>query len=150
MKTIAEALLLLHEKLNPLTGDWMIIGTASLYLSGYPVEPNDIDILCDGNTAVAIAELLNDYKVETQVKPNDKFRSVFGEYDLEGFKVEVMGNLEVNTADGWILLHDHIANPQAVLLLNKTFIVPAKEDQRRIYSLFNREKDEPILLMLSQ
>jgi len=148
MNRIDETLLLLHEKLSSLTGGWMIIGTASLYLSEYPVEPNDIDILTDIDTAKTIAGLLDSYKVETQVKPNDKFRSAFSEYDINGFKVEVMGNLEVNARDGWVLLSDQIANAQTVLLLNKTFTVPAKEDQRRIYTLFNRAKDEPVLQLL--
>lgn len=148
MNNIDTILALLHPQLLPVTGNWMIIGTASLYLAGYPVTPNDIDILCDSTSAVAISDLLADYKVDTGVRPNQKFRSVFSEYNFNGFTVEVMGNLEVNTADGWVLLRDHILQPQTVLFNGKTFVVPSKQDQIAIYTLFNRAKDEAVLQML--
>jgi len=47
MSKIDDILPALHEVLNCVKGDWMIIGTSSLYLSGHSVAPNDIDILAD-------------------------------------------------------------------------------------------------------
>ena len=148
MKEIDQALLALYDLLNPIKGSWIIIGTSSLYLSGYPVAPNDIDILTDAATATEIEQVLTGYKIETQVKPNEKFRSVFSQYILNKFSIEVMGSLEVNTADGWVLLRDQINNPQNVLLKGKAFIVPSKSDQIAIYNLFDRGKDVPVLEML--
>ncbi len=126
----------------------MIIGTSSLYLSDYPVKPNDIDILTDAATAKEIEQLLVAYKVDSLVKPNEKFRSVFSQYKLNSFIIEMMGNLEVNTADGWILLRDQIINNQTVLLNGNAFTIPSKADQIAIYTLFNRDKDLPVLKML--
>ena len=126
----------------------MIIGTASLYLSGYPVSPNDLDILTDANAAKEIEQALAAYKVETEVKPNNQFRSIFSEYLVSDLKIEVMGDLEVNTPHGWVLLMDHITDPQFITFAGETFKVPGKADQLRIYTLFNREKDQVILQML--
>jgi len=149
MKEIDLALALLHNKLNPVKGDWMIIGTSSLFLSGYPVLPNDIDILTDAATAKEIEQLLAGYKVDSPVKPNEKFRSVFGQYNLNNFNIEVMANLEVNTANGWVLLRDKIMNTQTVLFNDKAFPVPSKADQIVIYTLFNRDKDKKTLKLLN-
>ncbi len=128
----------------------MIIGTSSLYLSGYPVIPNDLDILTDASTAKEIEQALAAYKVETEVKPNNQFRSIFSEYLVNGLKIEVMGDLEVNTPHGWILLMDQITEPQLVTFAGKAFKVPGKADQLRIYQLFNRDKDQPILQLLRE
>jgi len=148
MNEIDRALMALHDLLNPVKVDWMIIGTSSLYITGYPVVPNDIDILTDAATAKEIEQLLADYRVASQVKPNEKFRSVFSQYNLNNFNIEVMGDLEVNTPDGWVLLRDQILNPQTVLFNGKAFIVPSKADQIAVYTLFNRAKDQPVLSML--
>jgi hypothetical protein len=145
---IDDALLLLHQQLAGIKGDWMIIGTASLYLAGYPVNPNDIDILCDAVTAKEIEFLLNDYRVATDVKANQKFRSVFSRYNLAGFTIEVMGNLEVNTANGWVLLREHIGATEKVLFNGLTFVLPVQKSQIAIYTLFDRDKDKRTLQLL--
>jgi hypothetical protein len=149
MKEIDLPLVALYDLLNPIKGDWMIIGTSSLYLSGYPVEPNDIDILTDAITAKEIEQLLAGYKVGSQVKPNEKFRSVFSQYNLNNFNIEVMANLEINTANGWVLLRDQIMNTQTALFNGKAFTVPSKADQIAIYTLFDRDKDQKTLMLLN-
>lgn len=126
----------------------MIIGTSSLYLSGYPVVPNDIDILTDAVTAKQIEQALTAYKVATQVKPNEKFRSAFSKYRLHNFDVELMGNLEVNTANGWVGLRDVIKKVTIAHCHDRAFKIPSYGDQLHIYTLFNRIKDGPILFML--
>ncbi|WP_448701786.1 nucleotidyltransferase domain-containing protein [Mucilaginibacter sp. AW1-3] len=149
MSTINNILVQLAQKLATIKGNWMLIGTASLYLAGYPVVPNDIDILTDAATAKEIEQLLAAYNVASQVKPSQKFRSVFSQYIFYGFSIEVMGDLEVNSADGWVLLSDQVVNPQTVVFQANVFTVPSKQDQIAIYTLFNRAKDEPVLQMLA-
>jgi len=149
MKEIDQALTFLHDKLSSVKGDWMIIGTSSLYLSGYPVEPNDVDILTDAGIAQEIERLLNGYKVDSQVTSSEKFRSVFSQYNLNGFSIEVMGDLEVNTAAGWVLLRDQIVNTQSIFFNGNAFTVPSKTDQIAIYTLFNRNKDQKTLTLLN-
>jgi hypothetical protein len=148
MNKVDQALAAIHNLLNPVKGDWLIIGTSSLYLSGYPVAPNDIDILTDAITAEEIEQMLAGYKVESGVRPNEKFRSVFSQYMLNDFSIEIMGNLEVNTAAGWVLLRNEIVHTQTVLFNGNAFTVPSRADQIAMYTLFNRTKDQPVLQML--
>jgi len=150
MTGVDQALLTLHDLLKPIKGDWMVIGTSSLYLAGCPVVPNDIDILCDVITAREIECLLAGYKIDSQVKPNDKFRSIFSQYNCTGFSVEVMGDLKVNTPEGWIKLLGVIKKVIITHYAGKAFKTPSLSDQLRIYALFNRAKDAPILQMLSK
>lgn len=148
MTKFSQALLLLHYQLIPVKGDWMIIGTTSLYLAGYPVEPNDIDVLTDTSSAKEIERLLAEYRVDSDIVANEKFRSRFSKYIIDGFNIEVMGDLEVNTAAGWVLLRDRIINPHVILFNQKTFTIPSKADQVTIYTLFGRSKDQKTLNML--
>jgi len=148
MSKIDDILPALHEVLNCVKGDWMIIGTSSLYLSGHSVAPNDIDILADKATTAEIEAVLASYRVDTDVRANEKFRSRFSKYNFQGFDIEVMGDLEVNTVTGWVLLRDQISDPQSVLFNGKSFVVPSKQDQIAIYTLFNRVKDDPVLRVL--
>jgi len=149
MTKIDEALILLHQKLVAVKGDWMIIGTTSLYLSGQAVEPNDIDVLTDTVTAKEMEQLLSKYRVDSDIAPGEKFRSRFSKYDMDGFNVEVMGDLEVNTTAGWLLLRGEIVNPEIIFFNGATFNVPSKTDQLTIYTLFNRGKDQKVLKLLA-
>ncbi|RKR81198.1 hypothetical protein BDD43_1343 [Mucilaginibacter gracilis] len=90
----------LHHLLYPINRPWFVIGTTSLMLTGYPVEPNDIDILTDKQTAEAIDAILNSFKVPVELKDEGKFRSAFSRYLMSGVSVELMGNLQVATAGG--------------------------------------------------
>jgi len=50
----------------------MIIGTTSLYLQGYPVEPNDIDILCGPEAVKSIENALSPYHLPFTEEVNRK------------------------------------------------------------------------------
>ncbi|OCX50566.1 hypothetical protein BEL04_22585 [Mucilaginibacter sp. PPCGB 2223] len=149
MTKIDNILSRLHDALRPVKGEWMIIGTSSLYMAGFSVQPNDIDILADIETTKEIEAALAVYRVETQVRPSEKFRSRFSQYVFDGFNIEVMGGLKVNSFDGWLLLRENIPATEVVFLNQKPFIVPAKESQIAIYTLFDRAKDKSTLQMLT-
>jgi hypothetical protein len=147
--TITHTLQTIHQLLSPVKHEWIIIGTASLYLQGYTVEPNDIDILCSTEAAVAIENALSPYKIEfTSPVSRNKFRSVYSRYIIEETLVELMGDLQINTQDGWITLPERIQKTEEVILEGAIFKVPSKADQHMIYTLFGREKDDQILHML--
>lgn len=146
---LTDTLLKLHAYIAPTVDNWLIIGSSSLYLQGYPVTPNDIDILCSGTDALKLCDVLADFRVSSGEISRNKFRSVFSCYRINGVKVEVMGDLEVNTNHGWIMLSDTIKNIEMIFLDNKNFYVPSKKDQQGIYTLFGREKDGAIIKMLA-
>lgn len=115
------------------------------------MEPNDIDILCDANTATLIDAVLAAYKVPfAGAVKRDKFRSVFSRYQIEGCMVELMGSLEVNTPGGWVDVLGVLQQIEKVMLGNKTFRVPGKQNQLTIYHLFGRDKDKAIIEMLNR
>lgn len=145
---IDRALATIHEALAPLDISWMIIGTASLHLSGYDVKPQDIDIFTSTENAPIIEEALQSYKLEFVNYPDSKFRSAFSKYLINDVTVEVMGGLEVNTDSGWVLLENYIQNSAKVEYQDRIFTVPGVEDQKRIYTLFGRAKDERIIALL--
>ena len=147
---LVKALSSLHDALSPVSKNWMLIGTASLYLQGFPVNPHDIDILCDTATAIKFEALLSDHRIETKITSGeDKFRSRFSRYVINGIAVEVMGDLLVNTPNEWVNLWEMITEPQTIQLNGHNYFIPNIQDQKKIYALFGRQKDQPILAMLS-
>jgi hypothetical protein len=148
---LVKILGLLHDTLSPVSKNWMLIGSASLYLHGLPVNPQDIDVLCDTATAIKFEARLSSYRIETNITSGkDKFRSHFSQYIINGIPVEVMGDLLVNTPTGWVNLWKMITQPQAILLGKNYFFVPNLTDQLKIYTLFGRDKDQHILTMLNR
>ncbi|MBW4888275.1 hypothetical protein KXQ82_01045 [Mucilaginibacter sp. HMF5004] len=148
---LTEALNLLHNLLTPVSKNWMIIGSASLYLHGLPVKPHDVDILCSTETARAFEELLSAYRIKTKITAGkDKFTSQFSQYIINNTPVEVMGDLLVNTQAGWINLWEMIGVLQQIELADKTFLIPNIADQLKIYTLFGRDKDQAVLTMLNR
>lgn len=147
---LQQALTTVHDLVNPVTTDWLLIGTTSLYLQGYTVEPHDIDILCALAVAEKIANALATYHLpfKEEVK-RDKFRSAFSCYLVNGVTVEVMGDLEVNAGTEWIPLLDVISQTDEIIINQRSFRVPSKADQLRIYQLFGRAKDDQVIRMLS-
>lgn len=150
MDPFASTLKTLHRLIEPITKQWMIIGTSSLYLQGFQVIPDDVDILCTASDAGLIEEALSIYKIALNEDiSSNKFRSAFSRYNINGIDVELMGELEVNTLEGWIKLNDVLGQRDEVLFDGKYFRVPNKVDQIKIYNLFGREKDQLALHLLN-
>jgi hypothetical protein len=119
---------------------WWIIGSAALVLSGVQrVEPDDIDIVCDGET---LFQLLEGSGVKIQPPlPHRQFRSIPYQRILvpNGTPIELMGNLEVH--DGTAFRTLCISSREAVRAAGKTFYVPSIAEQIAIFRLFGRSKD---------
>jgi len=147
---IDTTLVTIHQALASLNIFWMIIGSTSLYLSGYDVKPQDIDIFTTRKNAVILEKALQPYKLDFVNYPDSKFRSAFSKYLINGVTVEVMGGLEVNTESGWVLLKNYINNPVEVKHRDCIFTVPGAADQKRIYKLFNRAKDDRVIALLGE
>jgi hypothetical protein len=147
--TLISALVKVHDMLYPVTTQWMLIGTTSLFLQGYQVAPNDIDIVCNEEVAVIIEQALAaHHQPFNKLVTRDKFRSRFSRYVIDGVKIELMGNLQVNASSGWVDVLKSIRQSENISLEGRTFTVPGKEEQMRIYQWFGREKDQRIIAML--
>jgi hypothetical protein len=147
---IYNTLTIIDSLLSSVKGKWLLIGTTSLAIQGFPVEPNDIDILCNTEIAIVIEKLLVAYKLEMNVVPRDKFRSRFSRYKINDVIIEVMGDLEVNTINGWLKVLEVIECPIEISFQQNIFNIPGKVDQLAMYNAFNRNKDELLIKMLNR
>lgn len=77
--------------------------TASLVLQGLDMGLDDIDILCNAQTALNINAKLADYLIESVgFKESAKFKSYYGKFLIDGIQVEIMGDWQIyNDKKGW-------------------------------------------------
>jgi len=74
-------------------GKWAIRGTASLILQGINLIADDVDVICDSGTALLANEVFRKYVVnKISHQKTRKYDSYFGEFDVDGIKVEFMGD----------------------------------------------------------
>jgi len=83
--------------------NWVVTGSLGMALQGVPVAVGDIDIQTDKAGAYEIEGRF----AEAVVKPvryaeSKRIRSYFGMVEVDGLKVEIMGNLQKRLDDqGW-------------------------------------------------
>jgi len=81
---------------------WGLTGSTSLALQGVAVEPHDIDIQTDEDGAYILGGLLKEYEVQpVAFCGNDRIRSHFGKYRIDGMEVEIMGDIQKSAGDHW-------------------------------------------------
>ena len=81
---------------------WGLTGSTSFAIQGMDIEPHDIDIQTDEPTAYFFNDLLKDYVIQpVSFSGNDKIRSHFGKFLVEGIEVEVMGDIQKKPTDEW-------------------------------------------------
>ncbi|MFQ6057269.1 MAG: nucleotidyltransferase domain-containing protein [Anaerolineae bacterium] len=99
-----EALAQVAERLTGL--DWALAGSAASILQGLAVEPRDLDLLTDAETAYRIAARLDDgVTLPMAWRENEHYASHFGRFVLGGTKIEVMGDLELRGRGCTLHLH---------------------------------------------
>ena len=125
-------------RVMPADGDWWIIGSAALALSGIHVEPRDVDVFA----APDVIEHAR-WKLGVPAKPSmsDLFRShpYFQFITEDGLQIDFMGGLEVRSPAEWTALQ--IESRIEVTVGNVKLFVPSLQEQARIFHLFGRPKD---------
>ena len=102
--------LFLKERI-PSSVRWAIDGSTSLAIHGVDIIPHDIDILTDREGAYRIQDALKDCSVKPiSHSSNGRYDSHFGTFNINGTKVEVMGDLKVFRDGRW----SDILNPSTV------------------------------------
>jgi len=139
---IMEALRTVSSHLKSVNVSWIIVGSVSLALQGVDIEPNDVDILTDKRGAFQIGTLLKEYEVKPVSLRTDRFKSFYGLYDIQGTKVEVIGDLRVRIDDTWVPLFDRLKSPNLIEIDSMTMPVSSLRDQLLVYEKLGREKDE--------
>lgn len=82
---------------------WAVTGSLGMALQGVPVQVHDIDLQSDKDGAYAIERLLSEYVVEpVRYAASDRIRSHLGRLEIDGIKVEIMGDVQKRLDDqGW-------------------------------------------------
>ena len=105
MKRVAKVYLMVLELIASRLskGDvmWAVTGSLGFALQGVPVQPHDIDIQTDAQGAYEIERLLLEYLTEkVHFAQSSRIRSHFGAFEIDGIRVEVMGDIQKRYDNG--------------------------------------------------
>ena len=127
------------------------MGSASLALQGVDITPNDIDILTDEYGAFKIGALLKEFEIKPVIfSRTDLFESFYGIYDIEGAKIDVMGDFRVRLEGTWVSLSDRLESPSLVQINAMNIPVSSMHDQLLFYEKLGREKDRDCILKIKK
>lgn len=97
-----EVIKLICEELSKSNINWALTGSTSFIIQGMEFTPNDIDIQTDKKGAYEIENRFKKFvKRKVEFSTAEKIRSHFGELDINGIKVEVMGDIQKYVNDYW-------------------------------------------------
>lgn len=83
---------------QPIT--WVVTGSFGMALQGVPVDVHDIDLQTDEACAYAIERHLAEYVITpVHCRDSTHIRSHFGQFEIDGVQVEVMGNVQKRLND---------------------------------------------------
>ena len=96
------ALRLILEQLSDRMENWAVTGSLGMALQGVPVEVHDIDLQSDRSGAYLMGKALSAYCVEpVREVQSEKMWSHLGRFEIQGVKVDVIGDIRKKGADGW-------------------------------------------------
>ncbi|AFK86138.1 MULTISPECIES: nucleotidyltransferase domain-containing protein [Thermoanaerobacterium] len=92
----------IYEKLNDTNINWVITGSTAFAIQGIPFKPNDVDIQTDKEGAYKIEECFKEFVIaKVCFSSNGKISSHFGRLEIDGIKVEIMGDIQKNINGTW-------------------------------------------------
>ena len=98
---LVEVLRTIHERLDDSSLNWVVTGSVSFAVQGLRVTPRDIDIQTDVDGAYEIERLFASSVTEkVGLREEARIRSHFGKLTLQGFTVEIMGDIQKRGVDG--------------------------------------------------
>jgi hypothetical protein len=80
--------------------NWAVTGSLGMVLQGMQMEIHDIDIQTDKEGAYEIERRLVRHLVKlVHFKASERIRSYYGSFEIDGIKIEVMGDMQHLVAD---------------------------------------------------
>ncbi len=159
-----SALLKLHEKFEGKNIEWALCGDLGEALKGIRIQPDCIEIVTSKDGAAQIQESVKDldpepidYKIQklprNAVVAGAEFalyeRSYYFEFQVEGIKVKVHGDLQFNV-NNWGWGDKFEFNPTSVYIVNrKTSVVPLDILSELYRNLGWTDKTEKINLVIA-
>ncbi len=131
-----KTVIFLAKKLDGL--NYAIRGTSSLVLQDIDMNVDDIDIVCDKETALASNEILKDHLIErVEYVESNKFKSYFGKFKINGICVEIMGEWEIKKANGrWLMAN--VNNRRQIEVHGTKIWVTTIEEELGMFSAMGR------------
>lgn len=136
-----ENLTVVVKKIAEIFGeyDYVIRGTASLVLQGFDMVAADIDVLCDGKTALLCNALFKEYLIEpVKFSESANFKSFFGKVAIDGVPVEIMGEFQIKDIHGDWSAKFCGENPTILLIDGVSVKVTKPEDELHMFALMGR------------
>ena len=97
----SRALKIIYRRLRETEIVWAITGSLGFALQGMETKVNDIDLQTDSVGAYGIENAFPESVVrKVQLSVSEKIASHWGELEIEGVKVEIMGALRKKRPDG--------------------------------------------------
>ena len=94
------ALHIIYEQLKNTDINWVITGSVGFVLQGVETAVHDIDLQTDRDGAYDIERIFANYILRpVQFSSTDSIRSHFGAFELNGIKVEIMGDIQKRLDD---------------------------------------------------
>lgn len=137
LSTLVEA----SNGLKLLNGDYYIIGSSAIILSGIDIGvTHDIDILTNShNPDILRSEWYDKLVKNPTMKESELFKSNFACFQFPEMQIEIQGELKVFKDNHWVHLE---INDYNILKLNELEIkIPTLAEQIRVLNLFGRNKD---------
>jgi hypothetical protein len=83
--------------------EYKVVGGASAELHGVPLPFKDLDLEMSADSACRFQQLFQAYTLQpVALSESDQYRSHFGKFEIDGVKIEVMGDLQRREGDGWV------------------------------------------------
>ena len=147
---IVQTLASMTAELLEIGPDFYIIGASAMILSDIEIgETSDIDILTTEMNSLKLQCSLKAYmEIAPETKKDGLFSSNFARFNLPLMDVEVMGNLQIKKNNVWQFVY--VQEYREIFIGDLIIRIPTMEEQKRILSLFGREKDLKRILVLNQ
>lgn len=142
-----NALRIICSRLDGKGLNWALTGSMSFALQGIPVTVHDIDIQTDRPAAYELERLLSEFSVRpVSLSSTGRIQSHFGELDVNGMKVEIMGDIQKRLPDGtWEDPVDLSLHRQVVEVAGMHVPVLSLEYEHRAYLLMGRTERAALL-----
>ena len=101
MNKYLDVLRKIYDQLENNSINWAITGSFNFWLQGLTIKVNDIDIQTDEDGAYQIEKRLKAFQVKSVIFSSaDNIQSHFGELNIDGVKVEIMGDIQKKNPNG--------------------------------------------------
>ena len=88
-------------QLNENNVQWALVGSLGLAIRGISTESHDVDIITDKAGAYEMERLFSRFVTKrVALRTSERIRSHFGILEIDGVKVEIMGDFQIKLPDG--------------------------------------------------